>query len=255
MSKIFIDPGHGGQDPGAVGSRSREKDNVLKVANRLKVLLESHGHTVRMSRSTDVFLSLSERARLANAWGADYFVSLHDNSATASATGFETFIHNGPVQSKTAGFQNAIHTAIMKEIGIRDRGKKRANFAVLRETRMPAVLIEYAFISNVNDESILINEVEKLARLTANGIVNYAGSNKPVTSNPVLPKGDEEQLNLTKSEREEIARIFKHAREKGIFSSAEHEKAIINGTMTLSRLQYLQTIIAGAGINDEKRIK
>lgn len=191
MSKIFIDPGHGGQDPGAIGKRSKEKDNVLKVAIRLKALLESHGHIVKMSRSADVFLSLSERARLANAWGADYFVSLHNNAATATATGFETFIHNGPVQSKTAGFQNAIHTAIMKEIGIRDRGKKRANFAVLRETRMPAVLIEYAFISNVNDENILINEVEKLAQLTANGIVNYAGPNKPVTPKPTQPKKEE----------------------------------------------------------------
>ena len=178
MSKIFIDAGHGGNDPGALGSRSQEKDNVLKVANRLKVLLESRGHTVRMSRSTDVFIQLSERARLANVWGADYFVSLHNNSASAAATGFETFIHNGPVQSKTVGFQNAIHAAIIKEIGIRDRGKKRANFAVLRETRMPAVLIEYAFVSNSNDERILMNEVEKLAQLTANGIVNYAGSSK-----------------------------------------------------------------------------
>lgn len=61
-------------------------------------------------------------------------------------------------------------------------------------------------------------------------------------------------MNLNKSEREEVARVFKHAREKGIFSSAEHEKSIINGTMTLSRLQYLQTIIAGAGINGGKRI-
>lgn len=255
MAKIFIDAGHGGHDPGAVGSRSKEKDNVLKVANRLKVLLESHGHAVRMSRSTDVFLSLSERARLANVWGADYFVSLHNNAATASATGFETFIHDGPVQSETAGFQNAIHEAIIKGIGIRDRGKKRANFAVLRLTRMPAVLIEYAFISNASDENILINDVEKLAQLTANGIVNYAGSNKPVATNPTPSKKEEEKLNLNKKERAEIAKIFKKARETGVFSSSEHEKTIIDGTMTLSRLQYLQTIIAGAGINGGKRIK
>src|SRR5690625_6695284 len=69
MAKIFIDAGHGGHDPGAVGSRSKEKDNVLKVAKRLKILLESHGHVVIMSRSTDVFIPLSERARMANAWG------------------------------------------------------------------------------------------------------------------------------------------------------------------------------------------
>lgn len=70
-----------------------------------------------------------------------------------------------------------------------------------------------------------------------------------------MQEGDEEQLNLTRSEREEIAKIFKFAHEAGVFSSAEHEKSIIDGTMTLSRLQYLQTIIAGAGINNGKRIK
>lgn len=190
MAKIKIDPGHGAHDPGALGKHSKEKDNVLKVAKRLKVLLENHGHTVSLTRSTDVFIPLSERARQANNWGADYFVSLHNNAATSSATGFETFIHNGPVQSKTIEFQNAVHDAIIQEIGIRDRGKKRADFAVLRDTKMPAVLIEYAFISNDSDERILINEVEKLAQLTANGIVNYAGGVK--ASTPTQKKEDDE---------------------------------------------------------------
>lgn len=188
MSKIFIDPGHGGHDPGAVGKRSREKDNVLKVALRLKTILEGYGHEVRLSRSTDVFIPLGERARLANAWGADYFFSLHDNSATASATGFETFVYNGSVSTATTKLQNAVHSSIANQIGIRDRGKKRANFAVLRLTNMPAVLVEYAFISNYSDETILIDEVEKLALLTAQGIVNYAGGKKDVAAVPNKPK-------------------------------------------------------------------
>ncbi|KAA0941629.1 N-acetylmuramoyl-L-alanine amidase [Sporosarcina sp. ANT_H38] len=190
MAKIKIDPGHGAHDPGALGKDSKEKDNVLKVAIRLKTLLENHGHTVSLTRSTDVFIPLSERAKQANNWGADYFVSLHNNAATSSATGFETFIHNGPVQSKTIEFQNAVHDAIIQGIGIRDRGKKRADYAVLRDTKMPAVLIEYAFISNDSDERILINEVEMLAQLTANGIVNYAGSSKPTTP----PKEEEVRM-------------------------------------------------------------
>ena len=191
----MIDAGHGGYDPGAIGSRSREKDNVLKVALRLKSMLESYGHTVRLTRSTDVYLTLSERARLANVWGADYFLSLHDNSATnKTATGFETFIHDGPVQKNTPIFQNAIHSEIIKGIGISDRGKKRANFGVLRLTRMPAVLIEYAFISNYSEETLLINEVEKMAVLTANGVVKMAGGQKPIMppkkEDPTLPKDD-----------------------------------------------------------------
>lgn len=72
---------------------------------------------------------------------------------------------------------------------------------------------------------------------------------------PITLKEDEEELNLNRSERAEIARIFKHARESEVFSSSEHEKSIVNGTMSMSRLQYLQTIIAGAGINGGKRIK
>lgn len=186
MAKIFIDPGHGAHDPGAVGKHSKEKDNVLKVGLRLKTLLEAAGHTVKMSRSTDVFIALSTRAQMANSWGADYFVSLHNNAATASATGFETFIHTH-TQSKTAGFQSAIHAAIAGKIGIRDRGKKRANYAVLRETRMPAVLIEYAFISNAGDESILINKVEQLAQWTAQGITAYAGGTVKPAANPTPP--------------------------------------------------------------------
>ncbi|WP_342512783.1 N-acetylmuramoyl-L-alanine amidase [Sporosarcina sp. FSL K6-1522] len=217
MAKIFIDPGHGGHDPGAVGRHSKEKDNALKVGLRLKTLLESYGHTVKMSRSTDVFLTLSERARLANAWGADYFVSLHNNAASASATGFETFAHNGALQSKTLVFQSAIHNAIAKELGIRDRGEKRANYAVLRETRMPAVLIEYAFISNVNDERILINEVEKLAQLTANGIVSYAGGVKPTKPAPPTvavdtPKEDDEMAEqLPDTQKEDMKNLLEHA--------------------------------------------
>jgi len=235
MNKIFIDAGHGGHDPGAVGKRSKEKDNVLKVALRLKILLESYGHTVRLSRSTDVFIPLSERARLANAWGADYFVSLHDNAATSTVSGFETFIHDGPVQSMTAGFQNAIHNAIIKGIGIRDRGKKRANFAVLRLTKMPAVLIEYAFISNANDERILINEVEKLAQLTANGIVNYAGSSKPSKPKPTPPKKEVDEMTkfmdekLPPTQQDDAANLFEQAFKDKVFG-VNHASKVKNMT-------------------------
>lgn len=190
MAKIFIDPGHGGRDPGAIGSNSRESDNVLKVAKRLKTLLESYGHTVRLSRSTDKYLTLSERARMANDWGAEYFISLHNNAAVnKSARGFETFIYNRTTNQKTKQFQNAVHDAIALQIGIRDRGKKQANFAVVRETKMPAVLIEYAFISNNEDEKILIERVNQLAEWTCDGIINAIGGTiKASPSNPVKRK-------------------------------------------------------------------
>lgn len=201
MAKIFIDPGHGLHDPGALGKYSTEKENVLKVGLRLKALLEAAGHEVKMSRSTDVFVSLSERARMANAWGADYFISLHNNAAVSSASGFETFVYNGTVSAKTLSFQKSIHESIATKIGIRDRGRKRANYAVIRETRMPAMLIEYAFISNADDESILINKVEQLAQWTARGITAYAGGSvkpaaKPQPPNPAPTTPKETDDNL-----------------------------------------------------------
>lgn len=212
MAKIFIDPGHGAHDPGAVGKLTKEKDNVLKVGLRLKTLLESAGHTVKMSRSTDVFIDLSERARMANNWGADYFISLHNNSATAtSATGFETFIFDGPVSAATSKLQTSIHNAIASKIGIRDRGMKRQNLAVLRESAMPAVLIEYAFISNTSDESILINKVEQLAQWTAQGITAYAGGSvkpaaKPTPPKETIPLAEQKNAQASASLAKEVAR-------------------------------------------------
>lgn len=210
MAIFEVDPGHGAHDPGALGSRSKEKDNVLKVAKRLKTLLEGYGHTVRLTRSTDVFLSLSERANKANRNGADYFISLHNNAfASKSATGFETFIYNGGVSQKTRDFQNAVHGAIAKKINIVDRGKKTANFAVLRQSKMPALLIEYAFITNNEDEKILIDKVNNLAQWTCDGIIDAVGgtkkkgntssktTSKPKAKAPSKSKPTQSSANLT----------------------------------------------------------
>lgn len=228
MAKIMIDPGHGGNDPGAVGSRSKEKNNVLKVGKKLKTLLEKYGHTVKMTRSTDVFISLSQRANMANSWGADYFISLHNNAASSSATGFETFVYNGGVSQKTKQFQNAVHDAIAKSIGIRDRGKKRANFAVLRQTKMPAVLIEYAFISNPNDEKILINEVDKLAELTCDGIIDAIGGT--IKAKPSKPKKEASKPKKTTNKGK-----VKYPLPNGVYSRRAHGNRSLNAVKQIQR--------------------
>src|SRR5699024_7368017 len=93
--KIFIDPGHGGNDPGAQGHGLKEKDLTLDIANRIvKYLNQYQSVEIKMSRTTDKTVSLSERTKMANDWGADYFVSVHINSC-CGATGFESYIHNG----------------------------------------------------------------------------------------------------------------------------------------------------------------
>lgn len=183
--KVFIDPGHGGHDPGAIGEKSKEAENVLAVALALEKKLIAQGYEVKLSRRTNVYVSLYDRAKMANDWGADIFMSLHDNSAVnKAATGFETFIFNGQVSSNTVKLQNSLHDSIIKGIGLRDRGLKRANFAVIRLTKMPAVLIEYGFISNLTDEKVIGFEIDKQAQLTFEGINNYYGV-KPSNSVPV----------------------------------------------------------------------
>jgi len=228
MAKIMIDPGHGGNDPGAVGKKSKEKDNVLKVAKKLKTLLEKYGHTVKMTRSTDVFISLSQRANMANSWGADYFISLHNNAASSSATGFETFVYNGSVSQKTKQFQNAVHDAIASKIGIRDRGKKSANFAVLRQTKMPAVLIEYAFISNPNDEKILINEVNKLAELTCDGVIDAIGGT--IKAKPSKPKVKPSTPKKTTNKGK-----VKYPLPNGVYSRRAHGNKSLNAVKQIQR--------------------
>lgn len=197
MVKIYLDAGHGGKDSGAVGNGLYEKNVVVDLAKRIEAKLKAYKNVqVLQSRTTDVFLELSERANKANAWGADCFVSLHLNSATAStAKGFETFIYNGSVGPDTIAFQNVMHTEIFRQIGpnTTDRGKKRANFAVLRESHMKAILGENLFVSNPTEASLLKQTtfLEKVAQGYVNGLEKFFGLIKetrpPTENSPVTP--------------------------------------------------------------------
>ena len=179
MTKIFIDPGHGGSDPGAVANGLVEKELALQNGVRMRDILrnEYDGVQVRMSRDRDVFLDLNERARMANDWGADYFVSVHINAG--GGTGFESFVHTSQA-SRTVALRNVVHDEIIKQIKVRDRGKKAANFAVLRETRMPAVLTENLFIDNASDAKLLKDPafLDRIARGHAEGIAKAFGLRK-----------------------------------------------------------------------------
>lgn len=177
--KIMIDPGHGAKDPGGIGNGLKEKDLVLGIAKRVKEILDTYdGVEVRLTRSTDVFLELWERTDLANAWGADIFISIHTNAG--GGTGFETFVFNGNPAASTVAAQNVIHAAIIKAIGGVDRGKKRADYSVLRRSKMTAVLTEVAFIDNAKDAANLkkADFLEKAAQGHADGLVALFGLKK-----------------------------------------------------------------------------
>src|SRR5699024_11972258 len=130
-------------------------------------------YTVKYSRKNDKYLSLTERTNLANDWKADIFISVHNNSSESSISGFESYIYNGEVDAQTKRLQSEVHGAVAKNINTSDRGQKRDNLAVVRQTKMPAVLIEYAFMTNKQDEKILINQVDNLARWTSAGVFDY----------------------------------------------------------------------------------
>lgn len=178
--KIVIDPGHGGRDGGAVGNGLKEKDITLSLAKRIRDILFSEYEDVEvlLTRETDIFIELSERARMANEWGADYFLSIHVNAG--GGTGFESFIHDSQTPPSVA-LQNIIHAEIMKAIPeVTNRGRKVANFAVLRQTQMPAILTENLFIDNIQDAQKLKDPVflERLARGHVKGLERAFGLKK-----------------------------------------------------------------------------
>lgn len=199
MTKIFLDAGHGGKDSGAARNGLLEKNVVLDLAKRIETKLKQYKNVqVMQSRTTDVFLELSDRADKANEWGADAFISLHTNSAeSALAKGFETFIYNGPVGSDTVAFQNVMHQEILKQIGpnVSDRGKKRANFAVVRETHMKAILGENLFLSNSSDAALLKTNsfLDRVAQGYVNGLEKFFGLIKE-TRPPTDTSPDSETL-------------------------------------------------------------
>lgn len=144
---IAIDAGHGGYDSGATGNSVYEKELVHDVAVRTKERLEQGGAEVIMTRSGDNFVGLKERAEIANEAGADSFVSIHANAASAaSAAGSETYYY--PESSEGSELASGLQTNMVNEFGSSDRGIKSANFSVLRNTAMPAALVELGFVSN-----------------------------------------------------------------------------------------------------------
>jgi len=195
---VVLDPGHGGSDKGAVSPRNvHEKLLVLDVAKRVRNLLQARGLTVYLTRDSDKKLTLSERTRKAASWNASLFVSLHADSASKTAKGAGTFILSLPKCYSTHSYgrgspsgkvnpgnrfdlANAalgyrIQQNLIKSTRQDDRGVKRARFQVLREAPCPAALVEMAFISNPQEEALVIRASHraKIATGIANGIAAY----------------------------------------------------------------------------------
>ena len=146
-SVVCVDPGHGGKDPGAVAFDGlREKDVVLDISRKLASKLRSFELDVVLTRESDVYVPLLERAYTANKANADLFVSVHTNSVTSrQAHGAEVLVYS--VTSSSVPVAEDI-LSNLTELGLRNRGiKPRPKLIVLKRTDMPAVLVETAFIS------------------------------------------------------------------------------------------------------------
>ncbi len=173
--KLYLDPGHGGNDSGATGNGLLEKNINLDIALRIRTLLQNNYQNVEvnMSRTSDVARTLDQRTNEANAWGADYFLSIHCNAFNGSARGYEDYIHSSlSGSSQTAVYQNIMHDEITKVNQLSNRGKKRANFHVLRESRMPALLTENGFIDNASDAALMADSSwrQRVAQGHVNGL-------------------------------------------------------------------------------------
>ncbi|MFL6541343.1 MAG: N-acetylmuramoyl-L-alanine amidase [Chthoniobacterales bacterium] len=199
LTTVVIDPGHGGSETGAGSSYGREKDFTLAVAKELKPLLEAKGLKVVLTRDKDELVPLPERARIANGTRDSIFVSIHFNATdyNSSATGFEIYsltprgapstqdvsmeerfanIQVGsPVDAQSLILSTAVYHAMLGYMPEYDRGVKRARFAVLRLTGIPAILVEGGFLSERQESREIATPQwrKRLAESIAVGIDSY----------------------------------------------------------------------------------
>ncbi len=179
---IVLDPGHGGSDPGAVSPKgTKEKDVNLKIGLKARDALESLKYDVIMTRSDDTFVNLYERANIANRNDADIFLSIHHNSTLNNGVkGLEILYCPRDLGTNKLDDQyplaEAISKGILKTTNGSDRGIiQRPNLVVIRETNMPAVLVEVGYLSNESDEANIISDAyqNKVVEGMVLGILNY----------------------------------------------------------------------------------
>ncbi len=191
---VFLDPGHGGRDPGAVYNGLREKDLNMSIYRKLRSELEKLGYTVLTSRDSDVYVDyVTERSEMVNKTDADVFISIHFNATGvpgANRSGVETYIyepdpditprinkvaHDDPTRlSESKRLADNIHNSVVSVAGANDRGVRGANYAVLRETVKPAVLLELGYMDSPEYKKISDDKYQnKLVEGIVTGLRNF----------------------------------------------------------------------------------
>lgn len=169
-TKIILDPGHGGYDSGASYEGRREKDDVLNLAFDVAANLRRLGYEVEFTRTDDVYDSPTEKARIGNASGADYFISLHRNSSPTpnQFDGVQTLLYSdtGVKADMARNINNRLEDVGFRNINV----DERKDLAVLRRTRMPALLLEVGFINSDKDNMLFDQNKAQIAEAIALGI-------------------------------------------------------------------------------------
>lgn len=170
-TKVVIDAGHGGWDNGAMYNGRKEKDDNLNLAFAVGEILSQNGIDVVFTRTEDIYQSPSEKARIGNMLGGDFFVSLHRNSSPNpnQYSGVQTLLYNdGDIKERMADNINSE----LEQVGFVNLGRSiRRDLAVLRLTNMPTVLVETGFINNDEDNRIFDENFNEIAQGIANGIL------------------------------------------------------------------------------------
>ena len=191
--KIYINPGHGGADSGAVGIGGRqEKDDALRYASAVADKLKAAGHTVELERNADYLINVKDIAKNANLWGADLFIAFHRNAG--GGNGAECLIVTGASQTSREMAQ-AIQNALVG-VRFRDRGVKvqDRNTYVLSHTTMPATTIECGFVDNAGDNALFDSKFNEIVQGIAAAILSIAGGVVPNTVTPPSPSANVPEL-------------------------------------------------------------
>lgn len=179
---VVIDAGHGGSDGGTVSGEVIEKDINLSVAMKLKAILEDNNIEVVLTRSSDEDISLAQRTSFANESNADFFISLHCNyyEDDAQIAGLECY-YSSPEAKESKAYAESIINAVSLSDDIKARNAQTESYYVLRNTQMPAVLVEMGFLSNFSERQKLLSDdyQEILSQKIAEGIFNEMKGENP----------------------------------------------------------------------------
>lgn len=181
---VVIDPGHGGTDGGAVANGILEKDNSLTISLLVRDKLQAAGIKVIMTRDSDVTVSKERRVEIANATDACLFVSIHRNNHVAdpSARGIEAWIEKSglaadyAVSNSILNHLNSLFANRNRGVHLGSTGEANVNYYVNGHTNMTSTLIELGFVSNAEDNAVVIGNSETCAQAIADGILEYLGT-------------------------------------------------------------------------------